>query len=67
MWVERFLIITASLSQDFLPSSWHDYAPSFVDASILAGTLGFFTFAFLVFLRFVPFIPIRELQSEARR
>ncbi|HEX4516230.1 MAG TPA: NrfD/PsrC family molybdoenzyme membrane anchor subunit, partial [Polyangiaceae bacterium] len=67
MWLERFLIITGSLSQDFLPSSWHDYAPSFVDVLILAGTLGFFGFAFLVFLRFVPFIPIRELQAEARR
>ena len=67
MWVERFLIITASLSQDFLPSSWHDYAPSAIDVLILAGTIGFFGFAFLVFLRFVPFIPIRDLQAEAAR
>jgi molybdopterin-containing oxidoreductase family membrane subunit len=65
MWVERFMIITGSESQDFLPSSWGRYKPSFIDGLTLFGTLGFFLFLFLLFLRFVPFIPIRELQSEA--
>jgi molybdopterin-containing oxidoreductase family membrane subunit len=57
-----------------LPSSWHDYRPTFVDFSILLGSISFFLFLFLLFLRFVPFIPISELKElkyelakEARR
>ncbi len=64
MWVERFMIVTGSLTQDYLPSSWHDYAPSVIDAMILFGTLGFFLFGFLLVLRFIPFIPIREVQAD---
>ena len=64
MWLERFIIVTASTSADFLPSSWRSYAPSPIDLTILGGTLGFFMFVFLLFLRYVPFIPIRELEGE---
>ena len=31
MWMERFVIIVASLSRDFLPSSWGMYMPTWVD------------------------------------
>src|SRR6185312_8497951 len=30
MWLERFVIIVGSLRQDFLASSWHAYAPTWV-------------------------------------
>ncbi|HEX5385685.1 MAG TPA: NrfD/PsrC family molybdoenzyme membrane anchor subunit [Gemmatimonadales bacterium] len=63
MWIERFVIIVGSLSRDFLPSSWHNYAPSWVDWSILFGSVGLFGFFFLLFLRFVPFIPISEVKE----
>jgi molybdopterin-containing oxidoreductase family membrane subunit len=65
MWVERFVIVVTSLSQDFLPSSWHVYMPTWVDLGILFGTVGFFSLLFLLFLRFVPFIPIAELRKLA--
>ncbi|HEY8076654.1 MAG TPA: NrfD/PsrC family molybdoenzyme membrane anchor subunit [Labilithrix sp.] len=61
MWLERFELIRAALAQDFLPSSWGTYRPSFVDLSLLGGSIGFFLFLFVLFLRYVPFIPIREL------
>ncbi len=61
MWMERFVLIVSSQSQDFLPSSWRLYRPSFVDMSIFLGTISFFLFLFLLFLRSVPFIPISEL------
>lgn len=60
MWTERFLIVVTSQSRDFLPSSWRGYSPTLVDLSLLGGTLSFFLFLFLLFLRYVPFIPIAE-------
>ncbi|HEX7089454.1 MAG TPA: NrfD/PsrC family molybdoenzyme membrane anchor subunit [Longimicrobiales bacterium] len=62
MWTERFIIIVTSLNRDFLPSSWHIYAPTWVDWSLLAGSVSFFLLLFLLFLRFVPFIPIGEVK-----
>jgi len=62
MWLERFIIIVSSLSRDFLPSSWHSYRPTWVDLSLLAGTISLFLLLFLLFLRFVPAIPISEVK-----
>ena len=65
MWSERFVIVVQSLQADFLPSSWAAYAPTWVDLSILAGTIGFFLLLFLLFLRFFPFIPVEEVKELA--
>ena len=65
MWLERFLIIATSLSRDFLPSSWHPFTPTWVDWSLLAGTVGLFAFLFLLFLRFVPSIGVSEVKRLA--
>ena len=64
MWLERFVIIVTSLNRDFLPSSWHFYAPTWVDWSILSGTSAFFFLLFLLFLRFVPMVAISELKQQ---
>ena len=66
MWAERFIIIVTSLSQDFLRSSWHTYTPTLVDGAIFFGSLSFFLFLFVLFLRLVPFIPIAELKKLRR-
>jgi molybdopterin-containing oxidoreductase family membrane subunit len=63
MWLERFIIIVGSLYRDFLPSSWTVYRPTWVDLSLLGGSLSFFIFMFLLFLKLVPFIPITELKE----
>jgi Ni/Fe-hydrogenase subunit HybB-like protein len=65
MWSERFIIVVTSLSRDFLPSSWRLYVPSIVDWALFMGTLSFFVFGFLVFLKWVPSIPISELKELA--
>ncbi len=62
MWLERFIIIAGSLARDFLPSSWHWYAPTWVDWSLLAGSVGLFAFLFLLFVRWVPFVPVAEVK-----
>jgi molybdopterin-containing oxidoreductase family membrane subunit len=63
MWSERFVIIVQSLHRDFLPSQWHLYGPTWVDWSILFGSMGLFLTLFLLFLRYVPAVPISELKE----
>ncbi len=62
MWFERFVITITSLHHDFLPSSWGNYAWSFYDAAILAGSFGMFLTLFLLYLRLFPAISIAEVK-----
>ncbi len=62
MWLERFIIIVTSLNRDFLTSSWHVFVPTWVDLSILAGSLALFSTLFLLFVRFVPAMAISEMK-----
>jgi molybdopterin-containing oxidoreductase family membrane subunit len=69
MWCERFIIIVTSLHQDFLPSSWDMYTPTWVDWTIYVGTLGLFGTLFMLFLKFVPAVAVsevKELQQELK-
>ena len=62
MWFERFVIVVTSLTRDYLPSSWGTYRATKWDYMTFAGTLGFFTFCFFLFIRFLPMIPMSELR-----
>ncbi len=71
MWLERFVIIVTSLHRDFLPSSWGIYTPTRWDWMTYAGTIGFFVFAMVLFIRVLPMITIFEIRmllpdSEAK-
>jgi Ni/Fe-hydrogenase subunit HybB-like protein len=63
MWCERFNIVVTSLHQDFLPSSWKAYAPTWVDISLFIGTIGLFSTLFLLFLKFVPAVALTEVKE----
>jgi molybdopterin-containing oxidoreductase family membrane subunit len=63
MWCERFVIVVTSLHQDFIPSNWAMYYPTWVDFSLLIGTICFFGTLFLVFLKFVPAVAITEVKE----
>jgi len=63
MWFERFVIIATSLAQDFLPSSWRHYHPSWVEIWTFVGTFGIFLSLFLLFMRFLPMICAFELKA----
>ena len=67
MWLERFVIVVQSLSKDFLPSSWHLYAPTWLDIAIFAGTLGLFITLIFLFVRVLPAISIFELRELLHR
>ena len=62
MWFERFVIVVTSLYRDFLPSSWGTYRATRWDYAIYVGTLGLFTALFLLFVRFLPMIPMNEIR-----
>jgi Ni/Fe-hydrogenase subunit HybB-like protein len=63
MWFERFVIIVTSLSQDFLPSSWHIFVPTWVDLLTLAGSFGLFFTLFLLFCRYLPMVAMAEVKT----
>lgn len=62
MWLERYITIVASLSRDFLPSSWDTFAPSWVEWSLIIGSVGVFLLVYLCFLRWMPVVPVSELK-----
>jgi Ni/Fe-hydrogenase subunit HybB-like protein len=62
MWFERFVIVVTSLYRDFLPSSWGTYRATKWDYMTFVGTLGLFTFLFLLFVRILPMIPMNEIR-----
>ncbi len=63
MWFERFVIVVTSLAQDFLPSSWTYFSPTYVDVLTYVGTFGLFFTFFLLFLRFLPMVAIAEIKG----
>ena len=63
MWFERFVIVITSLANDFLPSSWGIFEPTWVDVLTLLGSFGLFMTFFLLFIRYLPVIAIAEIKA----
>jgi molybdopterin-containing oxidoreductase family membrane subunit len=63
MWFERFVIVVTSLHRDYLPSSWDYFRPTWIDAGLLAGSVGLFLTLMLVFCRFLPTISTAALKA----
>ncbi len=65
MWLERFLIVVGTLSYPALAAAWGDYAPSWVELSITAGTFAAMVLLYLLFVKLFPIIAIWEYEHEA--
>jgi Ni/Fe-hydrogenase subunit HybB-like protein len=63
MWLERFMLIVTSLYQDFVPSRWGMFYPTFWDIAFLVGSLGLFFVLYLVFVRVAPIVSMFELRK----
>ncbi|MEO1236875.1 MAG: NrfD/PsrC family molybdoenzyme membrane anchor subunit [Planctomycetota bacterium] len=63
MWFERFVITMTSLSRDFLPGSWAQFRPTWVDIWLFVGSFGLFFTNFLLFLKFLPIVAIAEVKT----
>lgn len=68
MWTERFVIIVVSLSHDHSVASWgRVYRPTWVEVSVLLGSLAFFLLWFLLFIRHLPAVPMSEVKEALLR
>jgi molybdopterin-containing oxidoreductase family membrane subunit len=70
MWFERILIIWNTLGHGYLPTLWRTFWPTFWDYAVMAGSVGFFVFMFLIFVRVIPSVSMfetRELAMQERR
>lgn len=64
MWLERFVIIVASLSHDFDPANWTGiYQPTWVEGAITAGSFGLFFLLFLLFVKNFPAVSVTDMKE----
>jgi molybdopterin-containing oxidoreductase family membrane subunit len=63
MWLERFNIVVPTSLHPRLDAPQAHYAPSWVELSIMAGTLGGFILVYMVATKFFPIISIWEIQE----
>ncbi|MEY4927173.1 MAG: hypothetical protein RI894_1609 [Bacteroidota bacterium] len=63
MWFERFVIISSTLQRDYIPSSWSDYHPTWVEMGMFIGTIGIFMTLYLIFTRIAPVVAIAEVKA----
>lgn len=63
MYLERFLIIATSLPRKYLPQTWGDYVPTWVELAILLGSLAIFVTLFLIFAKLMPSLSIYEVKE----
>ena len=66
MWLERVMIVVQSMHHDFLPSAWGNFIPTRWDWITFFGSIGFFVFLFLLFVRALPAISIFEMRRLIR-
>jgi len=66
MWFERFNIVVTSLSKNYLPASWAEYHPTWVEIGFFVGTLGMFSAGVLLFFRYIPQIAIAEVKMISK-
>ena len=66
MWFERYVIVI-TLSREYVPSSWGQYAPTMWDYATLIGSFGLFFTMFFLFIRYLPMISISELRESLPR
>lgn len=63
MWLERYIIVVGTLTHPRLPFNWHEYTPTWVELSIMAGAFAYFIFLYVIFSKLFPIISIWELKE----
>jgi molybdopterin-containing oxidoreductase family membrane subunit len=65
-WLERFVIITGSLGRDYIPYAWAEagYVVSLPEWTVFVASVGWLLFCYLLFVRYLPVIPIAEIKQE---
>jgi len=63
MWLERFVIVVPTLTHPRLMNETVAYLPTWVEWSILAGSISFFIFIYMVFTKIFPIVSIWEVRE----
>jgi len=63
MWLERFTIVVPSLSRPRLPYQWGVYSPTWVEWSILGGSVAAFILLYVLFSKIFPIVSVWEIQE----
>ncbi|MGJ3239680.1 MAG: NrfD/PsrC family molybdoenzyme membrane anchor subunit [Anaerolineae bacterium] len=61
MWLERFVIISVSMSYGHMVSMWEQWRPTFWDLMTIITPFGLFFTLFFLFIRFVPALAMFEV------
>jgi len=67
MFTERVLIVIGNLQRNYLPFSWGDYRPTWVEISIVAMTFAGFILLYILFSRIFPYVPVWEIKEGRLR
>ena len=67
MYTERVLIVIGNLQRNYIPFSWGDYRPTWVEISIVAMTFAGFTLLYILFSRIFPYVPVWEIKEGRLR
>ncbi|MDZ7705220.1 MAG: NrfD/PsrC family molybdoenzyme membrane anchor subunit [Trueperaceae bacterium] len=65
MWLERFVIVTVTLTREYLPSSWGVFTATRWDWALYIGSFGLFLTLWFMFIRFLPSIATSEMKELA--
>lgn len=63
MWEERYMLMVTSLSRDFMPSSWANFAATAEDNALLYGSIGLFLLVFLLLMRMLPMVSLYSVKK----
>lgn len=63
MYIERYLIVIPVLTHRDDPFMWTDYFPSWVEISIVVGSLAFFIMLYAVFVKLLPIITVADIRE----
>jgi molybdopterin-containing oxidoreductase family membrane subunit len=67
MWAERALIIVPSLARRNDPFIWHNYFPTWVEFSYIAGSLSLFCLLYVLFSKLFPIVAISDIKEQLFR
>lgn len=63
MWLERWMIVSPTLSTSYAPWQWSVMWPSMVQWGIVLGSFGWFGMLFLIFVKIFPSVSMYEVKE----
>ncbi|MCL5965801.1 MAG: polysulfide reductase NrfD [Deltaproteobacteria bacterium] len=64
MWTERALIVVPPLARRNDPSIWHNYFPTWVEISYIAGSIAMFALLYMLFSKLLPIMAVSDIKEH---